>query len=498
MMKKTYIGIYAAIALFIILGTVVWFAYGIISDSDQGEIDAKNTFAYFAKSAMKLAEEGSFTEKAYKDKLIELAKESGMKAFIISNLKSQALISWPRNSKLIVSDNVKGVHIEPDGFFVKTFNVQVKVKTLQGYEKPIAITGALSTLKPANIFILSRSAFFIVLTVLILTFLMLLLQNILSSGQKVYAEVNTKPKFPSSNLEPETAPYNSEPYTAYNVQEVKAPENTNMEMDKDETYTAYDDDDIAVPEETDATASYTETYNENYGNSYSNAESKTYTLEDLDDLTITKNMPYEAKPDDNTLASEESVKAHNVPMNENPYETIENNFENSESESPRVYSKRTGVNEESSLSIVLESELKRAAASENDLAIVMVKLKDLTLESLVAKRIVELLYGIVKSKDMIFEYEDDGFATILYDKDLDSAMQESENIYHSIQSILDEYDISEPIAIGLTTRAGRLIDADRMLEESRAAIARAIRSADDPIVAFRVNEKKYREFIAEH
>ncbi len=64
--------------------------------------------------------------------------------------------------------------------------------------------------------------------------------------------------------------------------------------------------------------------------------------------------------------------------------------------------------------------------------------------------------------------------------------------------IMDEYNISEPIAIGLTTRSGRLIDANRMMEEARAAIARAIQSADDPIVAFRVNPKKYREFISEN
>jgi len=47
-MKKMYIGIYAAIALLIIVGTFSWFVYGIIRDSDTGAEEAKSTFAYFA------------------------------------------------------------------------------------------------------------------------------------------------------------------------------------------------------------------------------------------------------------------------------------------------------------------------------------------------------------------------------------------------------------------------------------------------------------------
>ena len=77
-------------------------------------------------------------------------------------------------------------------------------------------------------------------------------------------------------------------------------------------------------------------------------------------------------------------------------------------------------------------------------------------------------------------------------------MKKAEEIYAGIKTILNEYNISEPIMIGITTRSSRLIDADRMIEEAYAAITRAIKNTDDPIVAFRVNTEKYRQFISKN
>ncbi len=534
MMKRTYISIYAAIALFIILGTVVWFAYSIISESDQGEIEAENTFAYFAKSAIKLSGSTAFDEKSYKDKLIKLAEDSELKAFLISNLAGQALISWPSDSELIVYDQENKTHIDSNGLFTKIFTVQLQLSTLNGHKKTIVLTAALPTLTANDIFILSRSAFVIVLTVVILTLLMILLQSILGSSKKVYVELAPQNKAKLEEEQLKTAPYNYEPYSAYPSEEasigettdLKEPQvisdqaisselqsspkavGTSMQVSSSNVNDDYSDPNATMPVDTyenvEENNSYTETYSEKYGVLNENVEEKKYTLEDLDNLSITKEYPYESKPNDSTLVSEEPVKAHKIPVTaeENPYADQNQNTDFStdltENEVITAYSKSTGVCFANELEETLAAELKRSAAAETDMALLIVKLKDLTLESIVAKQIADMLYGIVKVRDMIFEYEDDGFAAILYDKNLDLAMYEGENIYQKIQSILDEYDISEPIAIGLTTRSGRLIDADRMLEEAKAAIVRAIRSADDPIVAFRVNQKKYRDFIAEH
>ena len=99
---------------------------------------------------------------------------------------------------------------------------------------------------------------------------------------------------------------------------------------------------------------------------------------------------------------------------------------------------------------------------------------------------------------MIFEFDNNGFAAILQDTNLDEAMKKAEEIYKGTKNILTEYDISKSISIGITTRTSRLISAGRMIEEAHAAVNRAIKNNDDPIVAFRVNPEKYREFISDN
>ena len=59
-------------------------------------------------------------------------------------------------------------------------------------------------------------------------------------------------------------------------------------------------------------------------------------------------------------------------------------------------------------------------------------------------------------------------------------------------------DVSESqLGLGLTTRAGRIIPAYRMVEEAVAAINKAVVPGSDPIVAFRVNAEKYRKCLAQ-
>ena len=103
-MKKMYIGIYAAIALLIIVGTFSWFVYGIIKDSDTGTEEAKSTFAYFAKQIIISSEKENFAQSEYNQRLYALAEELEIKAFIISTPSKNIILSWPKDSSLISYD----------------------------------------------------------------------------------------------------------------------------------------------------------------------------------------------------------------------------------------------------------------------------------------------------------------------------------------------------------------------------------------------------------
>ncbi len=245
---------------------------------------------------------------------------------------------------------------------------------------------------------------------------------------------------------------------------------------------------------------YLENYYDEYNSSLSNLDDDVeYSLEDLDDLAITKKYPYEAKREDTTALTESVPKPESIgDLIEEDFYKAQYSFDgDSKIGINKQYSEITGVNLGHALHNILEIELKRSAATEQDLAIVLIKLNELSLESLVAKRIAQVLIEFIKTREMIFEYEDSGFAVIMYNMNIDQVMIQTELIYKRIQEILDEYSIPEPIAFGITTRATRLMDADRMIEEARAALARAVRNPEDPIVAFKVNPEKYRRFISE-
>ncbi len=193
-MKKLYIKIYATISLFFILGTVFWFLFGIINDAKQGAVDAKNTFSYFAKYTIKLAEKEKFGSASYNKILERLADEIGIKAFIISNFEKQVLISWSsdknQKNEYIEFDANNNPSVKDSDFFAKTFSANIQFPSLDGGGRVFVITGSVSSLSPSAVFIRSRSAFFIILTIVILTLLIILFHSLPGSGEKIYAEVS--------------------------------------------------------------------------------------------------------------------------------------------------------------------------------------------------------------------------------------------------------------------------------------------------------------------
>jgi hypothetical protein len=51
------------------------------------------------------------------------------------------------------------------------------------------------------------------------------------------------------------------------------------------------------------------------------------------------------------------------------------------------------------------------------------------------------------------------------------------------------------IRAGLTSRSGRLVDAERIIVEAEQALLKAIREASSEIVAFKSDPERYRAFI---
>lgn len=162
-----------------------------------------------------------------------------------------------------------------------------------------------------------------------------------------------------------------------------------------------------------------------------------------------------------------------------------------------LFSKDTGFGWESYLETRLDSELARAASSEQDLVLLILRIKDLARSTPHIKKIASVLLETIKFRDLIFEYGTDGFACIIQEMDLDMAMKLSEKLYSSLQTVLKENSIFNRIGIGISTRTLRIIPGSRILQESSQACDKSFEEEGLPIVAFRVNPDKYRKFLTE-
>ncbi len=161
-----------------------------------------------------------------------------------------------------------------------------------------------------------------------------------------------------------------------------------------------------------------------------------------------------------------------------------------------LFSNITGVGWESYMETRLDSELIRAASSEQDLALVIVQIKGIENNIALKKRVATLLLDYFKYRDFVYEYKIDGFAGIMLDISLDQTMLLCEQLYSQLDKLIQSEGLINKVGIGLSTRALRILPGSRLITEASKAVVRAFEEDGLPIVAFRVSPEKYRQFVA--
>lgn len=160
-----------------------------------------------------------------------------------------------------------------------------------------------------------------------------------------------------------------------------------------------------------------------------------------------------------------------------------------------LFSPASGFGWESYLDTRLESELVRAASSEQDLALALIKIPGMTKESDYYGNVCQAMQNFFQYKDFVFECKEDGFAAIMQHSDIDTAMQNAEVLHSDIASALKSAGKSAKALIGISSRSLRLISAERLKSEAEQALIHAEEDPNSPIIAFRVNPEKYRKFM---
>jgi len=147
----------------------------------------------------------------------------------------------------------------------------------------------------------------------------------------------------------------------------------------------------------------------------------------------------------------------------------------------------------------LEIELSRAESSDLDLALARLKLDNAQRDARLSLVIAELTRLIRESfplHDMIFESGDDSCTLLLPDTEIDAAVHALEVLRKKIGATPLE-GRSRTVSIGVSSRAGRLIDGRTLLDEAEVSLDKATREGGNQVIGFRADAARFRETLTE-
>ncbi|MCF6334730.1 MAG: hypothetical protein L3J12_03205 [Spirochaetales bacterium] len=139
------------------------------------------------------------------------------------------------------------------------------------------------------------------------------------------------------------------------------------------------------------------------------------------------------------------------------------------------------------------NELKKAAAFDQDIVLVLVGSQGNSISEN-SDYFHEILKRNFPFHDLIFHYSDNVFALLLPNTDLEQGIHQIELFDQIFVSAPGSFKF--PIMFGLSSRNGRLISGHIILKEAHAALNKAMCEPHYPIIGFRPNPARYREYLS--
>jgi GGDEF domain-containing protein len=194
-----------------------------------------------------------------------------------------------------------------------------------------------------------------------------------------------------------------------------------------------------------------------------------------------------------------------VPVNEAPEQHNRQNektiypheTKNTGTEPKGLYSPRSNIGWEEYTKDRLDSEIHRCASTEKDLALLLLEFSDMDNE-LLFRQAAEEAVNFFTSRDLLFEYGRLGITVILPGAGLDIAIGKAERFYQRVMEKFVNNNSLSVLNIGLSSRSGRLLNADRLMLEAGEALKKARNDSKSSIIAFKSDPDKYRDFIRTH
>ncbi|MDR2176704.1 MAG: hypothetical protein LBP20_01530 [Treponema sp.] len=170
-----------------------------------------------------------------------------------------------------------------------------------------------------------------------------------------------------------------------------------------------------------------------------------------------------------------------------------------DSEAPRgLFSPRGGVGWEAYTRERLESELRRCTSGEQDLTLILMTIKEPeNLKDEQFRLFCEEAVQYFEHRDLIFEHGEQGISAICPGLGLEQAFARSEEFNNRVLGkFARQGDTKIDLRFGVSSRAGRLINAGQIALEAGEALKRAGKDTESHIVAFKSDPEKYRQHLA--
>ncbi len=479
-MKNKFIIFYTIFASAVFAFAISLFGVNIYKEYSQGQSRANqryNTLVTDIKSYNSIDKE--ISENSLSN-LKSVLKDFNDFSFIQINLNNSEILKYPKDASadLTVSNLTKT--------FSSNFNTQ---------NGQFEILCNMYLLRPSSIYYYAKISFIIILIVTIITIILIFYIN--SQEKQFSAKVSSEAdsELLSENdfdsklqLDENLSGSSSEVDSSFIQQNSVNPIDLDIDLssESEQNKNSFDEDLEQVSDLEKNTEIDTEIQQTDSEDDALNPEDKK--IEDSQTENEEKEIPaslpdYESPMIIESSDAKENNDAENAPASDS-----------SESNPLGLFNPVTGLGWESYLDTRLENEINRAISSEIDISVFIINIPNLERESEESKKVSEYLSLQFQFKDLLFEYKNDCIVAIKISMNLDEALNFADKIHADISQILEQ----KQCYIGISTRSIRIVSGERLFNEALAAVEHAKNEEDSPIIAFRVDVEKYRQFLEQN
>lgn len=479
-MKNKFIIFYTIFASAVFAFAISLFGVNIYKEYSQGQSRANqryNTLVTDIKSYNSIDKE--ISENSLSN-LKSVLKDFNDFSFIQINLNNSEILKYPKNASadLTVSNLTKT--------FSSNFNTQ---------NGQFEILCNMYLLRPSSIYYYAKISFIIILIVTIITIILIFYIN---SQEKQFSakisseadsELLSENDFDSKlQIDENLSDSSSEVDSSFIQQNSVNPIDLDIDLssESEQNKNSFDEDSEQISDLEKNTEMDTEIQQTDSEDDTLNPEDKN--IEDSQTENEEKEIPaslpdYESPMIIESSDAKENNDAENAPASDS-----------SESNPSGLFNPVTGLGWESYLDTRLENEINRAISSEIDISVFIINIPNLERESEESKKVSEYLSLQFQFKDLLFEYKNDCIVAIKISMNLDEALNFADKIHADISQILEQ----KQCYIGISTRSIRIVSGERLFNEALAAVEHAKNEEDSPIIAFRVDVEKYRQFLEQN